>query len=60
MPDKAFQSIVEGLQSQLAILNKNGFKVYDNENPEYYISNIGYNRNEDKIFIDFEEDKDNE
>lgn len=33
-------------------------KIYDVENPDYYISEVEYDPREDKIFIKFEEDKD--
>jgi len=33
-------------------------KIYDVENPDYYISEVEYDPREDKIFVKFEEDKD--
>lgn len=34
MENKASEAIVESLNSQLAILSKNGYAIYDRENPE--------------------------
>ena len=33
-------------------------KIYDVENPNYYISEVEYDPWEDRIFVKFEEDKD--
>lgn len=57
MPNKAFQSMLETLAAQIDILNKNGYKLYDIENPDHYISGIEYDGKSDKLFIKFEEDK---
>lgn len=57
MPNKAFQSMLETLAAQIEILNKNGYKLYDIENPDYYISGVEYDGESDKLFIKFEEEK---
>lgn len=56
MQNKTFQALLEGLQAQLVALNKAGIKLYDIENPEFFVSAITYDKNEDKIYIEFEEE----
>lgn len=43
----------------LEILNMlaKDMKIYDVENPDYCISGFQYNADEDKIYVNFEEDK---
>lgn len=55
MPDKALQSILETLAAKIDILNKNGYKPYDIENRQHYISSIEYDRKNDKLLIKFGE-----
>jgi hypothetical protein len=49
-------------EEKLAVLNyliKDIGPVYDNENPEYYISVVRLNKEEDRLYFDTEEDKTN-
>ncbi|MBU3193489.1 hypothetical protein [Clostridium algidicarnis] len=55
MKNKAFKAILEALEANLNILNYNGFEIYDAENRNFYIESIEYNKEEDKIFVNFME-----
>lgn len=57
MSDKGFETTIELLQETVRILNSKGYKLYDIENPEFYITEVQYNPDEDKIFVNFEEEK---
>jgi len=35
-------------------------RLYDSDNPEFYISSIQYDADEDKLYIYFEEEKERE
>jgi hypothetical protein len=57
MPNAAvFQALLESLQAQLAALNKANIRLYDCENPEFFVSNIKYDHDDDKIYLEFEEE----
>jgi hypothetical protein len=48
------------LEEKLALLNyliKDIGPVYDNENPEWFISTVKYNEKEDRLYFDCEEEK---
>lgn len=49
--NKAFTALLESINSQLKILNDNGFKIFDMENPEYFISSIKYDKESDEIMF---------
>lgn len=49
MGNAAFKSLIEGFNAQIKSFNKNNLKVYDEENPEFYITGIEYNEAEDKL-----------
>jgi len=53
----AFKVLLKILINIIKTLNEEGFKLYDAENPNYYISEVEYDPWEDKIFVKFEEDK---
>ena len=53
----AFKVLLKILINIIKTLNEEGFKLYDYENPNYYISEVEYDPWEDKIFVKFEEDK---
>ena len=53
---RAFKILMKILVSIINILNEEGFKIYDIENPDYYISGYEYNADEDKIYVHFKGD----
>lgn len=59
MPEelKAFRLIIQLINQQISLLNSNGYKIYDADNQEFFISRIRYDKEEDKIKFDTEEDK---
>lgn len=57
MASAAFKSLIEGINAQIKSLNDNDLKVYDKENPEYFISGIEYDPDEDKLTFNTVEDQ---
>lgn len=55
MNNKAFETIVELINSQLSVLDQKGYKIFDAENPEYFISKVRYDKEDDAIKFDTEE-----
>ena len=53
--EKAFETLIESINSQLKVLRKNGYKIYDCENLECFISGIRYDSEDDLIKFDLEE-----
>lgn len=49
MKNKCFETLLEGINNQLSILAKNGYKIYDAENPDYFISEIEYCKEDDQL-----------
>lgn len=56
MANPAFKSLLEGFNSQIKIMNENGLKVYDADNPEYFITSVKYDTNDDKLIFNTDED----
>ncbi|GAA0107336.1 hypothetical protein [Clostridium tertium] len=54
---KAFKILLKILISIINILNEEGFKLYDADNQDWYINNIRYNEDDDRLYFDLEEDK---
>lgn len=54
---KAFKVLLRILVSVITILNEEGFKIYDAENQEWYISNIRYDATDDNIYFDTKEEE---
>ncbi|MDB1924095.1 hypothetical protein PMY56_13460 [Clostridium tertium] len=54
---KAFKILLKVLISIINILNEEGFKLYDADNQDWYINNIRYNEDDDRLYFDLEEDK---
>lgn len=50
--NSAFKALVESINSQIAILKNNGFRIVDSENEGYYISGIRYDSKDDEIKFD--------
>ncbi|MDS1004973.1 hypothetical protein P9J83_15925 [Clostridium sporogenes] len=55
--DKAFKTILESINAQLNVLNKNGYAIYDLENPEYFISGVKYDSDNDEVVFKTTEDE---
>lgn len=54
---KSFKVLLKILVAIISILNEEGFKVYDSENRDFYISNIEYCKVEDRLIFNCKEDK---
>jgi hypothetical protein len=52
----SFDTIINLMEEELKVLNNNGYRRYDNENLNHYISGYHYNQKEDKILVDWEEE----
>lgn len=57
---KPFKILLKILTSIINILNEEGFKLYDADNQDWYINNIRYNEDDDRLYFDLKEDKSNE
>lgn len=55
---KAFRILLKILVCIINILNEEGFKLYDAENHDWYISNIRYNKEDNRLYFDTLEDED--
>lgn len=55
MVNKAFEALIDLMNSQLSVLAQNGFKIFDAENPEYFLQKIRYDSEDDTIKFDTEE-----
>ena len=49
---KAFEVLLNILMSILNRLNKEGFKIYDSDNRDWYISNIRYSDVDNRLYFD--------
>lgn len=54
---KAFEVLLNLLISIINALNENGFRIYDADNRDYYISNIEYCGEDDRLIFNCKEDK---
>ncbi len=54
---KAFKILLKVLISIINILNEEGFKLYDVDNQDWYIKNIRYSEEDDRLYFDLKEDK---
>ncbi|HCL4447545.1 TPA: hypothetical protein N2D04_002609 [Clostridium botulinum] len=55
--DNSFKTLIQSINAQLAILNENGYAIYDIENPEYFISGIRYDSDSEDIVFETMEDE---
>jgi len=55
LKNKAFETIIELLNSLIAILNDKGLNLYDAENPDFFISKVRYDSEDNTIKFDTEE-----
>lgn len=56
---RALDVFLGSINSQLNELNKGNFKIYDNENREFYITGIAYDNEEDKLLFKCREEDEN-
>lgn len=54
--NQAFKTLIESINSQLEVLNKNGYKIHDAQNLDVFIGGIRYDDEDDMIKVDFEEE----
>lgn len=55
--DKAFKILLDQINSNIKILNENGFRLHDYENPEFYIDKVNYEKEEDRLYFDCKEEQ---
>ena len=53
--NKIFKALIESINVQIKVLNDNDLKIYDIENPEYFVKEICYDGECDQIFFKTEE-----
>lgn len=53
----ALNVLINSINAQLEELNKGGYKLYDAENRDYFISKINYCEEDDRLIFDCTEDK---
>lgn len=56
MANPAFKSLIDGLNAQIAVMNENNLKIYDPDNPEFFITGIVYKAEDDLILFNSEVD----
>lgn len=49
---KAFKVLLKILVSIINILNEEGFKLYDSDNKDWYISDIRYSDSDDRLYFE--------
>lgn len=54
---KTLEVLLNMLVAIINALNEQGFKLYDSENRDFYISNITYCDIDDRLIVSFKEDK---
>lgn len=54
---KTLEDVLNKLEIMINALNEQGFKLYDSENRDFYISNITYCDIDDRLIVRFKEDK---
>lgn len=55
--DISFKILLEQINSNIEILNNNGFKLHDEENPEYFMKEAYYNPAKDELMFKLEEEE---
>lgn len=56
MASKAFKSLVDGFNAQIKTMRDNNLLIYDEENPEFFITGVDYRQEDDKLVFKTEED----
>lgn len=54
---KAIDVLIATINAQLAELNKSDFKIYDSDNQDYYITQVRYDKQDDRLYFDSQEDR---
>lgn len=54
---RSLRVLINTLNSILETLNSNDYKIYDNENNDYYMNKITYCDKNDRLYVHFKEDK---
>lgn len=54
---KALEVLINSINAQIEELNKADFKIFDDDNREYYLNKIKYCKEDDKLIFITEEDK---
>ncbi|OAA90805.1 hypothetical protein [Clostridium coskatii] len=54
--NRPFTALVATINSQIQMLNVAGYKLYDVENPEYYIEKVAYDPQDDELKFTCKED----
>ncbi|MDU1311701.1 MAG: hypothetical protein E6923_13400 [Clostridium sp.] len=54
---RAIDVLVATINAQLTELNKPNYKIYDSDNPEYYIIRVGYDGKTDELYFETQEDR---
>lgn len=57
MINKVFEELLRNINILLVRFMDKNIKIYDEENPDFYITQIEYDKELDKVFARFEEDK---
>ncbi|WP_282804550.1 hypothetical protein [Clostridium tetani] len=55
--NRALEVLIDTKNAEIDTLNKYDFKIFDEENPTYYIAGIYYDKETDKIYCRFKEEK---
>lgn len=56
MSNQAFKSLLEGFNAQIKTMNENNLKIFDADNPEYFITGVEYDQKDDKLIFNTAED----
>lgn len=54
---KTLEDVLNKLEIMIKTLNEQGFKLYDEDNRDFYISNVTYCDIDDRLIVSFKEDK---
>jgi len=54
--NRPFKALVATINNQIQMLNDTGYKLYDAENPEYYIEKVTYDPQDDELKFTCKED----
>lgn len=54
--DKNLKIILDIINSNLKVLNNYGYEIWDKENKEFYINEIKYSAEDDKLYFKCKED----
>ena len=55
--NRALEVLISTINAEIETLNKHDFKIFDGENPEYFIFGIYYDKETDKIYCEFDKEE---